>query len=221
MKLITILTLLPFYAILLLNCTNNSVASEKEQQYGDFIFVRHGQADWRCDYISKEPRDLPLNALGYGQAYETALKLREGILNRDSFGDTIIFSSPLCRVRGTAEIFTDCFLTPLPITIISELRERYYGSYRHFQPDEALPGDIRPDQEPIEAFQTRIRTSLQEIQQRIKLASAKIAIIFSHHSVFQYLSQWLAGESLTLEHGGIAYFMAQDNQDKGYAVKIY
>jgi probable phosphoglycerate mutase len=83
-----------------------------------FWFLRHGETDWNAQGISQGNVDIPLNAVGLGQARAAAAKLR----NR---GIATIVASPLSRARVTAEVVGE--VLDLPVAVDRDLREVAFG----------------------------------------------------------------------------------------------
>ncbi len=70
-----------------------------------FYFMRHGETDWNVEGRLQGQHDIPLNAVGYGQAAACGEILR-GVLERDG-RDPRTFdyvASPLLRARKTMEL---------------------------------------------------------------------------------------------------------------------
>ncbi|HEY0919893.1 histidine phosphatase family protein [Devosia sp.] len=97
----------------------------------ELYFVRHGQTDWNAEGRYQGSRDIPLNAVGRGQADNNGALLRDlfarGGRRPDEFD---WYVSPLGRTRETMERIRACFAGPLPeVTIDARLIELSFGIY--------------------------------------------------------------------------------------------
>jgi len=70
-----------------------------------FYFMRHGETDWNVEGRLQGQHDIPLNAVGYGQAAACGEILRD-LLERDGRdpGSFDFVASPLGRARKTMEL---------------------------------------------------------------------------------------------------------------------
>jgi probable phosphoglycerate mutase len=70
-----------------------------------FYFMRHGETDWNVEGRLQGQHDIPLNAVGYGQATACGGILRD-LLERDGRDPTSFayVASPLMRARKTMEL---------------------------------------------------------------------------------------------------------------------
>ena len=84
-----------------------------------FWFLRHGETDWNAQGLSQGTTDIPLNAVGQGQARRAAATFAAGIQV------TTIVASPLVRARVTAEAVAAAL--QLPLSIDPGLREVEFG----------------------------------------------------------------------------------------------
>lgn len=127
--------------------------------------VRHGQTDWNATDRLQGQSDIPLNTAGVTQAEF----LRDQIHQRGLHFDAI-YSSPLQRVRKTAEIIA----AGQPITVDARLNERNAGQFEGGSPSalfdnkiDFLDTDLNSgafDVEPIREFHARAADFLQSLQ---------------------------------------------------------
>ena len=157
-----------------------------------FLFIRHGQTDWGPADITRGPLDLSLNSIGRKQAqnaFDVASK-------RFDLVHPKIFSSDLLRAQETAEIFANNISPKPKITSIPGLNERYYGDYSKLSaPDDA---------ETSNDFAQRVQTTFRNLFDQ--MPTDQTTIIISHQKVFEYLTEWLTGNTSKLEQGGVCYF---------------
>jgi probable phosphoglycerate mutase len=95
-----------------------------------FALIRHGQTDWNAQQRIQGSTDIPLNAVGRGQAVDTAKPLA-------AYEWDFIVSSPLSRAAETADLIAD----GLSMTVsrrIPSLVERDYGPAEGMQAGEEL-----------------------------------------------------------------------------------
>jgi bisphosphoglycerate-dependent phosphoglycerate mutase len=169
----------------------------EQHNYKDFIFVRHGQTDWNHDDILKGSFDMCLNKEGCIQANQ----VYTNILKYMKIENPIIYSSPLLRAFETSNIFCKNISSSISIsiTVIDELKERYYGDSRvNFK-----------DIESLDSFQSKIKIALNKIFDNI-IPLDRTIIIFSHQKVFEYITELLVGKSSRLEFCGICHFKLID-----------
>jgi broad specificity phosphatase PhoE len=70
-----------------------------------FYFMRHGETDWNAEGRLQGQHDVPLNAVGYGQATSCGVIMRD-LLDRDGRDPQSFdyIASPLMRARKTMEL---------------------------------------------------------------------------------------------------------------------
>jgi broad specificity phosphatase PhoE len=134
-----------------------------------FYIVRHGQTDWNAVHKIQGQTDIPLNAIGEGQAEETRDLLQ-------SIHFDAAFSSDLLRAKRTAEIIT--LERKIALKTTEFLRERNFGplegkqvmELRAFEEElEALADHdhfvhkFHPDWESDEELIGRFLTFLREV----------------------------------------------------------
>lgn len=128
-------------------------------------FVRHGQTDWNASDRLQGQSDIPLNETGVAQAESLRDQIRQRGLHFDA-----IYSSPLQRVRKTAEIIAN----GQPIIIDARLNERNAGQFEGGPPSALFDNkidflDVNLNSgalgvEPIRQFHARATEFLQSIQ---------------------------------------------------------
>lgn len=82
--------------------------------------MRHGETDWNKEGKLQGSADIPLNENGIRLAQETAQALKE-------IPFEVIYSSPLCRARKTAELMR--LERQIPIFEDARLKEMSFGRY--------------------------------------------------------------------------------------------
>ncbi|MHA1435860.1 MAG: histidine phosphatase family protein [Candidatus Heimdallarchaeota archaeon] len=86
------------------------------------ILVRHGQSTANKERIMQGHKDYPLSELGFKQAEELALQMKE-----NGFTCQAIYSSDLTRAKQTTEVITR--ILELPVSKYDErLREMHLGN---------------------------------------------------------------------------------------------
>jgi broad specificity phosphatase PhoE len=95
------------------------VNSDKHQQKGKLIFVRHGETDANRERIFAISDDIPLNETGRRQAYESATRIAK------RFCPQRVLSSYFLRARQSAEIIAKEL--ELPLGIFDGIHERDLG----------------------------------------------------------------------------------------------
>lgn len=91
------------------------------------FFIRHGQTDWNAEWRLQGQRDIPLNAIGRGQATQNGALLRQ---IAGEFGAYRFVSSPLDRARETTErVRAAAGLAPKSYDIDDRLKEICFGDW--------------------------------------------------------------------------------------------
>lgn len=144
-------------------------------------FVRHGQTDWNVKQLTQGWTDITLNETGVKQAEALRDKLAQPGLEFDA-----VYSSPLQRVRKTAEIATS---GNYEIILDDRLKERNCGEFEGKPRDSILSCDIdfldsevnsgAFGVEPINHMTERVRDFLQFLRSNYS-DSAKILIFTSN-----------------------------------------
>jgi len=97
----------------------------------ELYFIRHGQTDWNAEGRYQGSKDIPLNAIGQGQAdlngHALVQLLQRGGRKPDDF---TWHASPLSRTRETMQRIRAAFTEPLPeVTFDPRLVEVSFGVY--------------------------------------------------------------------------------------------
>jgi len=153
-----------------------------------FYFVRHGETDWNKMSLCQGHTDIALNDTGKKQAEALGEKI-------GTFPFCSIWASPLKRAHETALILNKS-LPHLSMTLVDELKERYYGQFEggsskgmreiddheeknpHFYSEKGV--------EPKEKLKERL---IQGINQALQ--ASVCPLIVSHGRVFMELCQIL------------------------------
>jgi broad specificity phosphatase PhoE len=124
------------------------------------LLVRHGETDWNLNRRLQGHADRPLNETGRMQARGLAAELAEEPLQA-------VYSSDLSRASETARIVADA--RGLDVTMLPELRERYFGTWEgltdeeiHERFPEAADG-VLGDGESRDELDRRILAALNRI----------------------------------------------------------
>lgn len=92
--------------------------------------IRHGQTDWNAEGRLQGQKDIPINAIGRGQATRNGEALRELVGSADGFD---FVASPLGRTRETMErIRTAMGLDPMGYRTDERLKELSFGVWEGF-----------------------------------------------------------------------------------------
>lgn len=92
--------------------------------------IRHGQTDWNAEGRLQGQKDIPINAIGRGQATRNGETLRELVGSADGFD---FVASPLWRTRETMErIRTAMGLDPAGYRTDELLKELSFGDWEGF-----------------------------------------------------------------------------------------
>lgn len=165
------------------------------KDFRDFIFIRHGHTPWNPTDISKGFLDLKLDETGQYQATQAYTIVKEHLIDCP-----IIYSSHLQRAHETANIFANKFIQTPQIILKEDLQERYYGDSK------ITPlKNSKLNAESNEIFQQRVCDVLREIFEQTP-KNIKNIIIVSHQKVFEFLTEWLSGNKLRLNNGGVCHF---------------
>jgi len=97
-------------------------------------YVRHGQTDWNMERRLQGQHDIPLNAVGRGQAVHCGRILRDLFArDRRRAGDFDYCSSPLGRARETMELMrAELNLDPHAYKTDARLMEMSFGRWEGF-----------------------------------------------------------------------------------------
>jgi probable phosphoglycerate mutase len=167
-------------------------------------FVRHGETPWNAERRLQGHQDIPLNALGLGQAVAAARYLA---VRHAQTPFAALVSSDLQRARQTADAIGEA----LGLTVQAEpgLRERHYGEFEGKTPAEARSHDTtaydalvaREDlagspgkAEPLNAMVDRIEACLRRLAARHEDQSV---ILVTHGGVLDVLYRRAMDRALT------------------------
>jgi broad specificity phosphatase PhoE len=133
--------------------------------------VRHGRTGWNKEQIFRGTKDIPLDAVGRGEALRVGERLKnEGI--------RAVYSSPLARAKETAEAIARFHSIEVQVLTglndlnfgewegqsLAEVKKKYPDLYRQWL--EAPHRVIFPGGEGLEAISSRAMTAVQEIVER-------------------------------------------------------
>lgn len=165
------------------------------------IFIRHGQTDWNAEGRMQGQRDIPLNAVGVGQATDNGKRLGRYLQQHDiDPGDLDFVSSPLVRTRRTMELLRGAIGLPAEdYRLEGELREITFGSWEGFTLEEIADEEqdlilqrrankwafVPPGGESYEMLAERIGSWLKTVQ--------RPSVVVSHGGVFRVLRGLLEG----------------------------
>lgn len=161
-----------------------------------FYFIRHGETDWNQRNIVMGSQDIPLNELGFKQAYEASR-----ILENENFD--VIVSSTKMRAQQTAKILANrtkkqvLFEQGLVEISLGEAEGRSYDSIKSVFDEDHIPRGA----EPFSAFQRRIIETISNI-----LAMKKLPLIVSHGGVFKALTHHIGYKDLRASNGTPYFF---------------
>jgi probable phosphoglycerate mutase len=163
-----------------------------------FWYLRHGETDWNVRNLAQGTTDVPLNAVGQGQAKAAAQLLR----NR---GIRTIVASPLSRARDTALAVGEAI--GLPVQTDPELMEVQFG---------VREGEVmlakwfdewvaeRSTPEGAESF-AQLRTRAVRAINRA-LALAPPVLVVAHGAVFRALRSAMGLEPNIRTANGVPFF---------------
>jgi len=168
-----------------------------------FCLVRHGETDWNAERRLQGYTDIPLNTRGLAQAAQTAKALKKA-----NFQFDVLYTSDLHRAKQTAQAIEHLFA----VSAISQssLRERHLGALQGLTIHEAtllepelwqihLSRDIHQELrggESISQFANRIKTALQEIQEK---HSGETILIVSHGGSLDMMYRMASKQALDAE----------------------
>jgi uncharacterized phosphatase len=167
--------------------------------------VRHGETDWNAQRRIQGTTDIPLNAMGRGQAAATGALLAR----REWDG---IYASPLSRAMETAEIISAEVGLGVPTTI-PQIVERNYGEAEGLNWEEIermFPeGTFVPGRETHEQVAERVLAAL------LALATAcpgESLIVVTHGGVIRSLLNAVDPDTLhgAITNGSIHSFQVVD-----------
>lgn len=161
------------------------------------VLVRHGETAWNAEGRVQGQTDVPLNAVGRGQALALV-----PVLAAEDFG--AIYSSDLERVRETAAPTAQAL--GLEVRLDAGLRERHYGMFETLTYVECrarFPAEFERFRAKALDFDFGSGESLQAFNAR---SLACVAAIAERH----------AGESvLVFTHGGVLEMLYREATARG------
>jgi uncharacterized phosphatase len=142
--------------------------------------VRHGETDWNRARKIQGKTDIPLNATGRAQAWETGRLLTRRHWNG-------IVTSPLARASETARIIAEEVGLPTPVPL-DAIVERNYGEAEGLTGDELAArfpdGSAVAGRESREAVADRVLPALIELAEQ---NLGRSLIVVSHGGVIRTL----------------------------------
>ena len=168
-----------------------------------FCLVRHGETDWNAERRLQGHTDIELNARGLAQATQMAKALK-----KIDFQFDVLYTSDLLRAKQTAKAI-ECLYSVSAVSH-SSLRERHLGVLQGLTISEApalepelwqahLSRDIHQELqggESILQFSNRIRSSLEEIQDK---HAGKTILIVSHGGALDMMYRMASNQALDSE----------------------
>jgi broad specificity phosphatase PhoE len=160
-------------------------------------FIRHGETDWNAAARLQGQRDIPINAIGRGQAAEAGRRLASVLPEPDSLPWIV---SPMSRTRETAELARAAIgLPPERYGMDDRLKELTFGEWegKTWQELRAVDDDavnarfndkwgfVPPDGESYAMLRDRIAGWLETIRQDV--------VVVSHGGVARVLCVLMAG----------------------------
>lgn len=179
-------------------------------------FIRHGQTDWNAEGRYQGSRDIPLNAVGRGQADLNGALLADLIARagRTPF-DFQWYVSPLGRTRETMARVRKSFAEPLPeVTADPRLIEISFGIYEGRLHAELRAGEMTMAGERDAAFwnfRPEQGESYQDLADRVTDFGRTLtgpSIMVSHGGVLRVLRRLI--EDFPLERA-VNWFPPQDS----------
>jgi probable phosphoglycerate mutase len=160
------------------------------------LLVRHGQSTWNADGRWQGKADPPLSELGVRQAEAVAAALAPASPAGYEIG--ALWTSPLARARGTAEIVGG--LIGLDAVVDARLEERDAGEWTgltRVEIEDAWPGYLAdhrrpPGFEPDQTLVVRALAALDEIETGSR---SETVLVITHAGVIRAVERHLGGAS--------------------------
>jgi probable phosphoglycerate mutase len=165
------------------------------------VFIRHGQTDWNAEGRMQGQRDIPLNAVGEGQATNNGALLKAYMESEGIDPATLDFvASPLGRTRATMErARKEMGLVPDAYRLDDQLKEITFGDWEGFTLEELADEEqdlvlqrradkwrfVPPGGESYEMLADRIGRWLVTVD--------RPSVVVSHGGVFRVLRGLLEG----------------------------
>lgn len=192
-----------------------------------YVGLRHGQSKANVQgIISSNPAigtvEHNLTDMGIQQANEAALDLLEDLKesndSTDPFNNVVVISSDFTRAKETAEhcmnkvqqiirtSYPSAVTSNFPITIRTELRERYFGDYdakelifyNRVWPIDNVDADN--NRFGVESVNAVINRSIRLIEDLEAQYEDKILVLVSHADTLQIMQAYLAGLDARMFH---------------------
>ncbi|WP_417308123.1 histidine phosphatase family protein [Devosia sp.] len=181
----------------------------------ELYFIRHGQTDWNAEGRYQGSRDIPLNAIGQGQADHNGVLLAQ-LLERDgrTAGDFSWHVSPLGRTRETMQRVQAAFSAPPEAVPDKRLVEVSFGIYEGKLHDELTPGEMVVAGERDASFwdfRPPGGESYQDVAERILDFAGELkgpAVIVAHGGILRVMRRLI--EDYPVEEA-VNWFPPQDN----------
>lgn len=161
----------------------------------ELYFIRHGQTDWNAEGRYQGSKDIPLNAIGRGQADLNGKLLRQ-LLEREqrSPGEFTWHVSPLGRTMETMQRVRAAFAEQLPEAVPDQrLVEVSFGVYEGRLHTELSSGEMAIAGErnaDFWFFRPPSGESYEDVAQRISSFASELkspAIIVAHGGILRIL----------------------------------
>ncbi|MFN3671457.1 MAG: histidine phosphatase family protein [Bosea sp. (in: a-proteobacteria)] len=152
------------------------------------ILIRHGETDWNREGRLQGSQDIPLNALGRGQAAETADRLRA---IAPHWAELDFVCSPMQRSRETMEILRRGLgVEPEAYRVDERLRELTFGRWEGF-----TWRDIRKSERDLAQARERDKWGFVPPEgESYRMLAERIRPVFAG----------LGREAVVVSHGGVA-----------------
>ena len=160
------------------------------------LLVRHGQSTWNADGRWQGKADPPLSELGVRQAEAVAAALAPARPTGYELG--ALWTSPLARARGTAEIVGG--LIGLDHVVDARLEERDAGEWTgltRVEIEAAWPGYLAEHRRPpgFELDQTLVVRALAALDAIETAAPVETVLVVTHAGVIRAVERHLGGVS--------------------------
>lgn len=165
------------------------------------VYIRHGQTDWNAEGRMQGQKDIPLNAIGEGQARGNGKRLAAFLKAEGIDLDSLDFiSSPLGRTRRTMDLVrTELGMDLESYRIEPEVREITFGDWEGATLEELAVesgdkvqerradkwGFVPPNGQSYEMLTDRIRGWLVNVN--------KPTVVVAHGGVFRVVRGLLEG----------------------------
>ncbi len=148
-------------------------------------FVRHGQTDWNIQHKIQGWTDIPLNAEGIRQAYETKERLKDVPFDA-------VYSSSLCRAAKTAEIITEG--RGLTLRVDDRIKERFFGEYEEKPWDESTfnktwLAEPEGTYERLDHFNKRVADFLDDLKEK---RPGETVLVVSHGGTMRAVENYFS-----------------------------